>query len=454
MRLSQPGDLLPPAGVLWIARTLADAGHQAWAVGGAVRDALLGQPHGDWDLATDATPDRIRGLFRRTVPLGIEHGTVGILAPDGAMYETTTFRRDVETFGRHAVVAFADTLEEDLGRRDFTINALAWNPLTRELRDPYRGADDLRSGVLRTVGEPAARFAEDWLRILRALRFAGHYGLRVEEGTWSAMRAGTPQLRTLSAERVREELWKVLGKTRAASTALDLYARAGVLDVLYPALAATVGFLPHEQDEQDVWTTALRAVDALPVTRLPVRLAALFHGVGMPRARSRDLRGGWRYVGHEMLGGRETEEAMRRLRAANAEVERVAWLVARQSDLFPPDAPPAGIRRWIRDMGPGRVNDLFRLRFALWRARPTPRGQHELCERWRAAHRVLLEHPPLDLGSLAIGGRELRLLGMTPGPDMGRLLRALLEEVLEHPAMNDPERLRARAQQVIEEGAP
>lgn len=451
MRLTGPLDLRPPEGVLWIARKLADAGHQAWAVGGAVRDALLEQRHGDWDLATDATPDRMRALFQRTVPLGIEHGTVGILAPDGAMYETTTFRRDVETFGRHAVVAFAETLEEDLGRRDFTINALAWDPLTGELRDPYRGAADLRAGRLRTVGVPGERFAEDWLRVLRALRFAGHYGLTVEEGTWAALVAAAPELPTLSAERVREELWKVLGKTPRASVALELYARAGVLDALYPALAATVGFLPQEEDTQDVWTTAIRAVDTLPVTREVVRVAALFHGVGMPAARSRDLRGGWRYVGHELLGGRKTEEAMRRLRASNADAERVAWLVARQSDIFPPDAPPAGIRRWLRDMTPERVNDLFRLRFALWRARPTPRGDRELSERWRAAHRVLLEHPPLDVGGLAISGRELRTLGMSPGPDMGQLLRGLLEEVLDDPALNEAERLRERARQVLEE---
>jgi tRNA nucleotidyltransferase (CCA-adding enzyme) len=153
--------LHPPAAVLDIARRLDDAGRQAWAVGGAVRDALLGQSGVDWDIATDARPDEVRRIFRRTVPIGIEHGTVGVLANDDVMYEVTTFRRDVETFGRHATVRFADSIEEDLSRRDFTINAIAWAPLTDELFDPFDGRADLGSGILRTVGNAGERFAED-----------------------------------------------------------------------------------------------------------------------------------------------------------------------------------------------------------------------------------------------------------------------------------------------------
>src|SRR5688572_26541495 len=205
--------LHPPPAVLDIAQRLDAAGHDVWAVGGAVRDGLLGHSGGDWDLATSARPDDVRAIFRRTVPLGIDHGTVGVHGRDGVLYEVTTFRRDVETFGRHAVIEFAHTIDEDLARRDFTFNAIAWHPVHDEIRDPYDGLGDLKRATLRTVGEPRDRFAEDYLRVLRALRFAGHFVLEIEPETWAALRAAVPKTTALSAERVREELYKVLTRT-------------------------------------------------------------------------------------------------------------------------------------------------------------------------------------------------------------------------------------------------
>nr|NIP83084.1 CCA tRNA nucleotidyltransferase [Gemmatimonadota bacterium]NIQ59123.1 CCA tRNA nucleotidyltransferase [Gemmatimonadota bacterium]NIU79327.1 polynucleotide adenylyltransferase [Gammaproteobacteria bacterium]NIX47997.1 polynucleotide adenylyltransferase [Gemmatimonadota bacterium]NIY12369.1 polynucleotide adenylyltransferase [Gemmatimonadota bacterium] len=354
-------DLDPPDAVRRIARTLEKAGHPTWAVGGAVRDRVAGLPAGDWDLATRATPEEVMELFRRTVPIGVDHGTVGVLM-GSTMYEVTTFRRDVETFGRHAVVEYADRIEDDLARRDFTINALAWHPLTGELLDPHDGAADLREGRLRTVGSAAERFAEDYLRVLRALRFAGQLELEIEAETWAALRTAVPGLTGLSAERVREELLKVLGQIERASVSLDLYREAGVLEVLYPELEPLAGEPPG--GSPTVWETTLGAVDALPRVRPVVRIAALLHGIGIPPARTRDLRGGWRYTGHEVLGARKAEDVMRRLKASNAEIERVTRLVRHQPELFPPDAPDPVVRRWLRHVGPDLVNDLFRLRFA------------------------------------------------------------------------------------------
>lgn len=427
-----------PDGVQRIVRTLEEAGFDTWAVGGAVRDHVAGRPSGDWDLATSATPDQVMQLFRRTVPVGVDHGTVGVLIGP-TMYEVTTFRRDVETFGRHAVVAFADTVEEDLSRRDFTINAMAWHPLTGALLDPYNGARDLVDRRLRTVGDPAERFAEDYLRVLRALRFAGRFDLRIETGTWNAIRDAVAKLGTLSAERVREELMKVLAGQRRPSYSLDLYREAGALDVLYPELGALEGEPPGE--EPDLWTLTLRAVDAVPAHRPTLRLAALLHGIGMPPARTRDLRGGWRYTGHEVLGSRKAEDVMGRLKSSNADTDRVVRLVRRQPDLFPPDAPAAGVRRWIRDVGRDLVYDLFRLRIARWRAEADAEEEvtvpDDLVERWVMAHRVLLEHPPLDTRSLAIGGGELRQLGLGPGPLYGEILASLLERVIDDPALNE-----------------
>jgi tRNA nucleotidyltransferase/poly(A) polymerase len=443
--------------VLDIAERLERAGFETWAVGGAVRDTVLGHPGGDWDLTTRARPEEVRRLFRRTIPLGIEHGTVGVFGRDGILYEVTTFRRDVETFGRHAVVEFADTVEEDLSRRDFTCNALAWHPKTHELRDPFDGLGDLRSGVLRTVGQPEERFAEDYLRVLRALRFAGHFELAIEPATWEALTAATPELTALSAERVREELWKILANTRRASAALSLYGKAGVLPVLYPELDLLVGLDQGGDHHFDAWTASLFAVDTIPTTRPLLRMAALLHAVGKPGARSRDLRGGWRFTGHEVLGARKAAEIMQRLKASNAETERVRRLVARQSDLFPPDAPGAGIRRWLRDLGPDLVYDLFRLRFALWRAATGTRGPalgesapRDLLERWRLAHHVILTHPAIAVTDLEIGGNDLIALGIRPGPEIGELLRALLERVIDEPELNTREALLDLARKELE----
>jgi tRNA nucleotidyltransferase (CCA-adding enzyme) len=231
--VARPLPSAPPA-VRWIARTLEEAGHETWAVGGAVRDVLMGRPSGDWDLATHATPKEVRRLFKRTVPIGVEHGTIGVLARDGTMYEVTTFRRDVETDGRHAIVSFAETIQEDLARRDFTVNAIAWHPLREELLDPFDGVGDLDRSVLRTVGEPAERFREDYLRILRALRFAGLFTLEIEEPTWEALCSLVGHLKTLSAERIREELLKILNADPDPTRSLSLYGSSRVLAVLYP----------------------------------------------------------------------------------------------------------------------------------------------------------------------------------------------------------------------------
>ena len=243
----------------------------------------------------------------------------------------------------------------------------------------------------------------------------------------------------LSAERVREELVKVLAGQRAPSGSLELYREAGVLDVLFPELAALAGEPPEA--DPDLWRLTLAAVDAVPPHRPILRLATLLHAIGMPPARTKDLRGGWRHTGHEVLGARKAEDVMRRLKSSNADTERVVRLVRHQPDLFPPDAPDAGVRQWLRDIGTDLVGDLFRLRFARWRAEAAlgsaagPRPE-DLLERWRMAHRVLLEHPVLDARGLAIGGRELRDIGLEPGPLFGEILETLVAEVVQDPTLN------------------
>lgn len=411
--------LRPPADVVRIVRTLEAQGHAAWTVGGAVRDALLGLRPGDWDLATAAHPRQVQRIFRHTVPVGVEHGTVGVLGRDGRMYEVTTFRRDVETFGRHAVVAFADTLEEDLQRRDFTINAVAWHPLTGELRDPHGGAEDLRAGVLRTVGDPVERFAEDRLRVLRALRFAGRFHLEIAPRTWAAVQAAVPTLPELSAERVREELFKTLGGVAHASTTLDLYAQAGALRDWYPELEAWRNRTDETTDEP-LWPRLLRTMDAVPRSRPVLRLAALLHGLG------------------------DAEPAytlLRRLKCSNAITDRVVHLVVQHGSLPAPGATDADLRRWLRRVGRDYVTDLLRLRIAVCRASGDAAAGDALLQSIQRIRAVLHAHPPLDVRDLAIGGRELREMGIRPGPRYGEILNALLDRVTDEPHLNTREAL-------------
>jgi tRNA nucleotidyltransferase (CCA-adding enzyme) len=434
--MSQPSprlDLEAPADVRWIARRLEEAGHSAWAVGGAVRDALAGLPPGDWDLTTSARPAEVRRIFPRTVPIGIEHGTVGVIARSGRMYEVTTFRRDVETFGRKARVAFADSLEEDLERRDFTINAVAWHPLTGELRDPHGGALDLQRGLLRTVGEPEERFREDRLRVLRALRFAGRFELRVEPATWRAVRESADKLGDLSVERIREELVKTLTGQALPSTTLRLYADSGILARLYPELEACRQ-TPGDDEGVDAWEYQLRCVDAASATRPLVRLAALLHEVGRPAVGQ----GGGDAEDQARTGAAIARGLLLRLRASNAEVDGVTHLVAIHAPLPPPDAADAVVLRWVRMIGREFVNDLFRLLFACCRAR---QESSELRSRLLALHsrvaRLLRSHPPLGVSDLAIGGEDLRALGLKPGPRFGEILRELLERVTDDPSLNE-----------------
>ncbi len=425
-------ELHPPGDVRWIARRLEEAGFSTWTVGGAVRDALSGLTPGDWDLATSARPSDVRRVFRRTVPIGIEHGTVGVLGREGRLYEVTTFRRDVETFGRKARVAFADSLEEDLQRRDFTINAVAWHPLTGEVRDPHRGLDDLHGGVLRAVGDPAARFAEDRLRVLRALRFAGRFDLRIDPDTWSAIRDSAGRLSGLSAERIREELYKVLGGPSKPSRALRLYAESGVLAHLYPELQACTSV--RDEWGTGVWGHQLGVTDAVGRHRPVLRLAALLHDVGKPPTREAAGEHPPRFPGHAAVGAALTTELLRRIRASNAEIDRVMHLVAQHADLPGPDAPEPELRRWMRRVGAEYLPDLFRLRIADARAR----GQdgERLLRLLRRTRAMLRSRPPLTIADLAIGGAELRSLGLPPGPLFGEVLRDLLERVTDDPSLN------------------
>ena len=359
---------------------------------------------------------------------------------DRHLYEVTTFRRDVETDGRHATVSFSDTVEEDLQRRDFTINAVAWHPLTHELRDPHHGAADLRDGILRTVGDARERFREDRLRVLRALRFAGRFDMRIDPATWEAAREAAPELPLLSAERVREELLKVLRGVKRPSDSLRLYERSGALAALYPELQACVGVRDGDGDE-DVWTHLVRTVDASgPKPHL--RLAGLLHDVGKPPTRM-EIGGRVEFPDHAAAGAALTLRLMTRLKFSNAERDQAVHLVAQHEDLPAHDAPGPEVRRWLRRVGRAYVHDLLRLETAnaKGRAHPDPARVRQAEALRRRADAVMREGAALEIGDLAIGGAELRALGIAAGPRMGEILRELLERVTDDPSLNTQDAL-------------
>lgn len=398
-----------PEPVKRIAARLEEAGYETWAVGGAVRDTLLGGVRSDWDLATAAHPGTVQKLCRPSYPIGLRFGTVGVRGSDGHVYEVTTFRKDIETDGRHAVVEYAETIDEDLARRDFTINAIAYHPLRKEFRDPFSGREDLDGRRLRSVGDPAARFAEDYLRVLRGLRFAGRYELAFDPDTWKALKDTVPKIPHLSGERIREELLKVLTGPRASS-ALALYARSGALEIIFPEL---VGL------NEDEWERTLRTIEAISPQRLHLRLVVLLQPLSQ-----------------------RLEEVMTRLRFSNAELRDVGGLCAGLRHPLPERGEVAGARRWLRKVGPERARDVLRLHLAFARGAGADSAQRaQLASRVSRVLEVLRRGDPVTLTDLAIDGTDLMELGLEPGPEFGRILEECLDAVIEDPTLNQKETL-------------
>lgn len=413
--------LQPPASIREIARTLAAAGHEAWCVGGAVRDAFLGIASLDWDLATSARPDEVQRLFRRTVPVGIRFGTVGVLDRDGVLHEVTTFRHDVETDGRHAVVRFGASLEEDLARRDFTMNAIAVHPERREVRDPFGGRDDIAAGVVRCVGDAHARMEEDRLRALRALRFAGRFGFSIHAATWAAICASAPHLGRLSMERVKQELEKVMEQVDRPAATLERYRKAGVFAALIPSLA-------------DVARERFAAIDHLPLPGL------------RGRPHRRDLRLAALFVEPGVAPVSQLSATLRALRYSNTERDLTLELAAALHRagslraLLSAAPAAASLRRLVAEVGRLRVPLVARVLWAHHRAQCGGDGiSAETRRRALQTYRQALRsawRDPLTVSDLAIDGEDLRSIGVAPGPAFGVILQQLLDAVLDDPSRN------------------
>lgn len=420
----------PPDSVVGITRVLEDAGFEAWCVGGGVRDALLGIPNLDWDLTTSAKPQQVRRLFKRTVPVGIEFGTIGVLDEFNVMHEVTTFRYDVETDGRHAVVKFGESLEDDLARRDFTINAIAYSPSRDALCDPFGGQRDLATRTLRAVGVAKERMREDRLRALRAMRFAARFGFEVDPATWQAILVSAPHLKQLSPERIQQEITKTMSQVALPSVAFRMWRDSGALAELIPTLEGIT----------DVELLALDHLRLPSLARRPQRLQTRLAGLFSSARRGTVL------------------ATLKGLRFSNADVAWISGLVERWHDMergmkeqMMQTEPPtdAMLRAWAGRTGRTRLAPVLRIADAHWwaeresgRVAPT-RARVESV--YRRAVRIAYRDP-VEVSDLAVNGDDLLTVGIT-GKRLGDTLRALLQYVLDDPARNTREALLRYAEQ-------
>jgi tRNA nucleotidyltransferase/poly(A) polymerase len=416
--------LNPPEAVLRIARTLEKAGFETWCVGGAVRDALLGHPHLDWDLATAAHPPQIRSLFPRTVPVGIAFGTIGVLDDAGVMHEVTTFRRDVNTDGRHAEVEFGASLDEDLARRDYTINAIAYSPSKKQIADPFEGQKDLERGIVRAVGDPSERMREDRLRALRGLRFAARFEFEIERATWDAIANSAPHLGRLSAERVKQEIEKTMEQVMKPSRAFAMWQTSGAFGTLIPSLA-------------QISTLDLATLDYICPPILATR----------PQRRINRMIALFAAAPHGAVNG-----ILRALRFSNADAAWIASIIApwqamqtemKESLMGASTPADSTIRKWAAVAGRTRLASVMRVASARWAAERqaglAAPSQERIASVYRRAIRIAYRDP-IEVGDLAIDGSDLQRIGIK-GPAVGQTLRSLLETVINDPSANSREKL-------------
>lgn len=446
-----------PDEVVGICRRLRSKGKRGWVVGGSVRDLLRGAPVKDWDVATDARPEQVRHWFAKVVPTGLKHGTVTVIV-DTTAYELTTLRGEGGYGdGRHPdEVVFLEDIVADLGRRDFTFNAIAVDPIERSLIDPFDGRRDLEHSVLRAVGEPRQRFAEDGLRVLRAARFAATLGCRIEPGTLAAMAEQTAldTLAKVSAERVRDEWIRAMAAPRP-SVAFEIMRHAGVLGLHCPELLETIGCQQNRWHAYDVWEHTMAVLDACP-TDAVLRVAALLHDVAKPRTRQLSPKtGDYTFYQHELVGAAMADAILRRLKLSNDDRGRVVQIVRHHLICYSTEWTDAAVRRWVRRVTRERLEDMY----AIGRADAHGKGRDDdgaggraIDDLRRRVEQLLTAGAALSAHDLDIDGTVLMAeLGLVPGPIVGDLLRELVEMVTEEPQANEREQLLAEARRLLAE---
>ncbi|MDD3822913.1 MAG: CCA tRNA nucleotidyltransferase [Sphaerochaetaceae bacterium] len=434
-----------PSRIRQFATRFHDAGFSLYIVGGAVRDQVIGRSTNDYDFATDALPQQVVALFRNVVLTGIKHGTVTVLLR-GESYEVTTFRTD-GTYDDHRhpeQVHFVSSLADDLSRRDFTINALAAHARTGEIIDLHGGMRDIEDKCIRAIGDPLLRFTEDALRILRGCRFSAQLEFSIEQTTLHAMYSLAHTLVSVSGERVRAELFKILDAGRP-SVGLRAMQKCGALEVLLPELAEGASVTQKGNHRFDVLDHAIACCDAAPRGKPLVRLAALLHDIGKPRSKAVSSDGEVTFHQHEIISAQLAKGILDRLKCSNEEKSTVLNLIRNHMFHYTEEWTDGAVRRFINRVGCDAIADLFDLRRADRMAINGDSRFDDLVDFMKRIERVLAESSAMTVRELRINGNDLAALGIPRGPLMGRVLDMLLQTVLDDPSQNEPERLRTIA---------
>ncbi len=430
-----------PPDVEKVVDRLLDAKHEAYVVGGSVRDALRDVDPHDWDVTTDATPEQIQQVFKRSL-YNNRFGTVVVRSGDHDV-EVTTYRTEAgyADHRRPDTVAFTASLHEDLARRDFTMNAMAWRPprdgRSGELVDPFGGRIDLDARVLRAVGDPDERFREDALRMLRAVRFATLLDLRIEPKTAKAIRRNAALTASLSGERIQQEITKMLSAPKP-SVALQLLSDVGVLAVICPELEDCKDTPQEKAAAENVFEHLLATVDATPHGDLPLRIAGLFHDIGKPETFADG-----HFHQHEFVGEAKARAILRRWKFDKETIAEVTHLIRNHMFWYQTEWTPSAVRRFMNKIGIEYIPALFALRRAdnIGSGARSPR-MYALDALWQRVQEEIAAANAFSLSDLGIDGNDvMKELGLGPSPEVGRIIRALFEKVLDDPALNTRETL-------------
>ena len=446
-----------PEEVSGVAQKLRDSGYEAYLVGGCVRDLLLSREPKDWDVTTNAKPEDIQRVFPESFYEN-DFGTVGVKTGSEdeklAIIEVTPYRTEGEyTNKRHPdKVEFGESLEEDLARRDFTINALAYDESKGQIVDPYQGQKDIEAKVLRTVGIPEERFEEDALRLMRAVRLVAELGFALDSATAAAIKEKAKNLGHISKERIRDEFVRILHSSQPMM-ALVLCQQLGLLEYIAPDLLRGIGIDQNQAHSYTVFEHNLRALQhaADKGWDLDLRIAALFHDISKPETRRwSDDKNDWTFHGHEVVGSRVTRKALQDLRFSRETIEKVSKLVRWHMFFSDPDQITlSAVRRMIRNVGEENINDLLNLRICDRIGTGRPKEQPFRFRKYKAMVDEALRDP-ISVKMLKIDGQGLmHRLHMKPGPRMGWLLNALLEDVLDDPQNNTEDYLYTKAESLF-----
>jgi len=426
-------------GAKQIIETLQKEGHKAYLVGGCIRDSLLKITPLEWDITTSAKPDQVCKLFNKVVPTGLEYGTVTVILDDG-QYEVTTFRSDEKYVdGRHpSNVKFTDDIHKDLSRRDFTINALAYDPKTKELVDDYQGQADLKNKQIKAIGKAEERFSEDGLRSVRACRFAAKLNFKIESKTFAAISQTLSVTQKVAPERIHDELVKILQADKP-SIAFELMRESGLLKLIMPELLICFGVeQPREFHKYDVYYHNLYACDAAPKNNPMVRLACLLHDIEKPSCKK-----DFTFYNHDKEGAKTAEKILKRLKFSNNDIKKVSNLITNHMFNYLSEWTDAAVRRFLlRIGGVKNIADIFAIRIADNKAMGRKIDSSYLKELQKRIDKIIADENALHIKDLKVDGKDvMKVLNIAPGPQVGKTLEALLEKVLDEPKLNNRETL-------------